>query len=90
MLVFPLYCHKVGTCSLSTFKDYLYNGASEFWTNTLKLVLKLDLSCLNMADERQIMVLLNTTMADIYEVPPFLPLKKSQKALAQNNQMGKR
>ena len=53
----------MGICStsLSTFKDYLNNGAMNFRPTPFKLVVKLDLSCLNMADERQILGLSNAS-----------------------------
>ena len=69
MLVFPLfitYCHKVGTCLpwhlwayvLLPFPHSKINYTMvqvNFKPTPFKLVLKLYLSCLNMADERQIL-----------------------------------
>ena len=57
----------MGICStsLSTFKDYLNNGANTFRPRPFKLVLKLNLSCLNMTDERQIMALSNASNCNL-------------------------
>ena len=73
---FIMYCHKVGTClpwhswayvllpfphSKITYTMVQVN----FRPTPFKLVLKLDLSCLNMSDERQIMGLSNASNCNL-------------------------
>ena len=90
MLVFPhfiMYCHKVGTClpwhswayvllpfphSKITYTMVQVN----FRPTPFKLVLKLYLSCLNMADEGQILGPSNASNQDNLYLHVHLPLQK--------------
>ena len=71
-----MYCHKVGTCLPWHSWTYVllpfphskiaYTMVQvNFRPTPFKLVLKLDLSCLNMADERQIMGLSNASNCNL-------------------------